>query len=376
MTIATAEFPLYLHKASGHWCKTIRRKRHYFGKDRQAAFERWIKERDDLLAGRTPQKDGKVVTVAEVCNYCLTKKAQRVEDGDLSQRQFNDLKTMAEFLVEHFGRNRSVATITIEDWGALRRKMAKRWAPSGLVSRIGNIRHFFAFGYENDFIDRPMKYGDQFKLPSKKRRRKARAEKGKRLFTAAEIQKLLKHASPHLTAFLLLGINSGSGNADIAKLKHKDIDLTSGWLDCLRPKTHEPRRAKLWKETCDAIREAVENQPVSRRNDTRDLVFLTRLKQPWSNPNTSTCALAQAFRKLANEAGVYEPGKTFYALRHTFETVAADTKEQAAIDWAMGHEDGHIRSAYREEVSDESLERVADYMHEWLFGQKKRKGKK
>ena len=70
----TTKCPLYLHEASGYWCKTVRGKRHYFGKDQAAAVERWHKQKDDLLAGRIPQSDDNAVTIAYACNYLLTLK--------------------------------------------------------------------------------------------------------------------------------------------------------------------------------------------------------------------------------------------------------------------------------------------------------------
>ena len=52
-----AEFPLTAH-ANGQWCKKIRRKLHFFGKwaNADAALQKYLVERDDLQAGRIPQR--------------------------------------------------------------------------------------------------------------------------------------------------------------------------------------------------------------------------------------------------------------------------------------------------------------------------------
>ena len=46
--------PLTLH-ASGQWCKKILGKIHYFGRDYDKVLNRWLDEKDDLLAGRLPR---------------------------------------------------------------------------------------------------------------------------------------------------------------------------------------------------------------------------------------------------------------------------------------------------------------------------------
>ncbi len=49
------DFPLYAH-AGGVWAKKIRGKVHYFGpwNDPNGALDRFLAERDFLLAGKTP----------------------------------------------------------------------------------------------------------------------------------------------------------------------------------------------------------------------------------------------------------------------------------------------------------------------------------
>lgn len=60
-------------------------------------------------------------------------------------------------------------------------------------------------------------------------------------------------------------------------------------------------------------------------------------------------------------------GLGFYALRHTFRTVADESKDQPAVDFAMGHEVPHMSAVYRETIRDVRLRAVTDYVRKWLF---------
>jgi len=51
---------------------------------------------------------------------------------------------------------------------------------------------------------------------------------------------------------LLVAINSGRGNTDVAMMTHSDIE-EDGWVEQARNKTGEYRRFKLWPETLEAI---------------------------------------------------------------------------------------------------------------------------
>ena len=67
-----ADFPLFVHQTD-RWCKKVRQKLHYFGKAStdpkgQAALERWLAEKDELLAGRTPRVKVDGFTVADLAN--------------------------------------------------------------------------------------------------------------------------------------------------------------------------------------------------------------------------------------------------------------------------------------------------------------------
>jgi integrase len=73
-------------------------------------------------------------------------------------------------------------------------------------------------------------------------------------------------------------------------------------------------------------------------------------------------------RKVLQDLGINgRKGLGFYTIRHTFRTVADETKDSVACDAIMGHETPHISSVYRETISDSRLREVADHVRRWLF---------
>jgi hypothetical protein len=67
------------------------------------------------------------------------------------------------------------------------------------------------------------------------------------------------------------------------------------------------------------------------------------------------------------QIGVYRPGLGLYSMRHIFETIGGDSRDQVAVNHVMGHGDSSMASHYRERISDERLRAVSDHVHKWLF---------
>jgi hypothetical protein len=57
-------------------------------------------------------------------------------------------------------------------------------------------------------------------------------------------------------------------------------------------------------------------------------------------------------------------------LRHTFETIGGESRDQPAVDHIMGHapQANDMSAVYREKISDERLRAVVQRVHTWLFG--------
>lgn len=382
------DFPLFPHNST-RWAKVIQGKRYYFGKVAdgwEAALEKYNREKDDLYAGRTPrvQPDGLIVGgPAGLCSRFLTAKRHLVDTRELTPRSFADYYATCERIVRVFGRDRLVIDLAAEDFERLRKDISKTLGAVSLGNEIGRVRVVFKYGYDAGLIDRPVRYGPTFKRPSKKTLRQERHAKGERMFEAPQLRKLIAEAGIPLKAMILLGINCGFGNQDVGTLPVGAVDLKGGWIRFPRPKTAIQRRCPLWPETVAALKKAIDERPFAKDEDDDGLVFLTKYGQPWAKARDVAISQSEGggftvkgnranpvsheTRKLLTKLKLYRPGLGFYALRHSFETVGGESKDQVAVDSIMGHADHSMSAVYRERISDDRLKAVSDHVRHWLL---------
>ena len=363
------DFPLFPH-ATNRWAKKIKGKLHYFGpwRDPDGALEKYLSVRDDLHAGRTPRPDGGV-TVRELLNRFLTSKHRRVATGDLSPRTFPMYRATCGRLDARLG-NRPVEGISPEDFDQLRTVLSQGRGPYALGNEIRHVRMVFKYAYDAGLIDRPVNFGPHFTLPTKRLMRLARAATGLRMLEADELRSVLASSSGVLEAMILLGVNCGFGQTDIANLTLSSIDLNEGWIEHPRPKTGVHRRCPLWPETVKAVRIAIDNRPQAVEASDNSLAFLTARGLRWVRPGIRGAyadSIGPAFSRLLTDLGLKREKLSFYALRHTFETIAGESKDQVAVNAVMGHADTSMAATYRERISDERLQDVVGVVRAWLW---------
>lgn len=389
------DFPLTAHP-SGQWCKKIRGRLHYFGvwADPDAALASYDRQKEDLHSGRKPREaPAEGTTVIDVCNAFLKCKKDLLDDGELSIHTWAKYKAAKNEVIAAFGMSRLASDLGADDFADLRKRMAKRWGFYRLGDMIQHVRSIFNHAHDPDvaLLPKPTRFGKGFKRPSRKTIKKYRGQQKPKLFTASEVRRMIDAAAtPSMRAMLFLGINAGFGNSDCANLPAWAVDLNTGIIDFPRPKTGEPRRCALWPETVEAIKEALAARPEPKapakgpapkgEKDAEDakraekefqtrcgLVFLTRGGNSWA-ATEKVRPISKEAAKLLKALGINgRKGLGFYTLRHTFRTVADETKDQPAIFYIMGHEIPDMSSMYREKISDARLRAVSDYVRQWLF---------
>lgn len=378
-------FPLFAHR-SGQWARKYQGRFYYFGSwrtdpDGTEALKRYNREWSYLKEGRTPPPvdTGDGLTLRRLCNVFLTSKRNKLDSGELSGHTFSGYHTSCERMLDYFGKNRRVDDLRPDDFEGYRKKLAGMLGVVALKNEINRCRIVLKYAFDQRLIDRPVAYGQSFDKPSARMIRRARNEAGPKLFEADELRRILKttESDPVLRAMTLLAINGGLGNTDVANLPQTAIDFDGGWLDYPRPKTEIRRRIPLWPETIAALQLALRMRPAAKDPADADMVFLTvqgnryvrtipskTTKDKYVTRNTVAARFGAVLKKLGING---RKGLGFYTCRHSFETVAGESRDQVAVDSIMGHCDPSMAATYRERISDERLRAVVDVVHTWLF---------
>ena len=366
------DFPLFPH-ATKRWAKKIRGKLHYFGpwSEPDAALNKYLDQRDDLHAGRVPRVSGETLTVRDLCNRFLTVKEQQRDSGDITGITFADYLRTCAAIVNSFGKTRLVDDLAADDFESLRSSLAKQYGPHRLGNTVQRIRSVFKYSYDAGLIDKPVRFGPAFKRPSARLHRLHRQKNGARMFAPADLRKIIETADQPLKSMILLGINCGFGNNDCGTLPLSALDLKTGWVNYPRPKTAIERRCPLWPETVATVKDAITKRPTPKLLEQASLVFITKYGAAWAK-KTEDNPITKEMRKLLDELMLYRRGMGFYALRHTFETIAGECRDQVAVNHIMGHADASMAGAYREHISDARLRDAVNVVRAWLFPKKKR----
>lgn len=365
------DFPLFPHQ-SNRWAKKVRGHLHYFGKivpddiDGQQALVRWLEQKDDLLAGRKPRAKCTGLTVSDLCNLWLEFKDKRVRNGELSHRTLEQYKSLCRIIIDTFGRERSAADPGPEDFAKLREVFTSRWGAGAVSVGVIVVRSLWRWAYDDGKLVKPQQFGAAFSKPGAKAVRQEKLSKGARMFTPEQVQALLEHASVNMRCMILLGIQAGIGNTDLALIPLGAADLDGGWLELPRAKTAIMRRIPLWGETVAALREVIAHRPEPQR-DATGLLFVTSKGNTYLG-NRRGNPVWKEFSRAATAAGV--EGRTFYDCRRTFATVADNAKDPVAVSHIMGHapKSGDMAAVYRQAVPDDRLVAVTNVVRTWLFG--------
>ena len=347
-------FPLTAHP-NGRWCKKIKGKIHYFGHwaDWKAALKLYEKFVGDGGAVPTTR------TLKYLCDAFLTSREEDVESGELKRATWGEYQRSCVRMVEILGRKTPIDDLNPTHFITLRQELAKQIDnPTTLAGHVRKLRTVLNWAYDAGLVDKPLRYRQALKKPPKRAIRKNRNEMPAKLFSAAEIHGLLSKVQGYMVPGILLAINCGVGNRDLADMEWSHID--GEYIDYPRPKTEIPRRAWMWPETRKAL--------AQWRAEAPDSIYVAcgERGQKIGTGESNNTPVSHLFRGYLADLNIETNGRGFYALRHTYRTIADACGDQPAINWSMGHSDGHISSEYRETIGDDRLKAVAKCVKKWL----------
>lgn len=391
--------------ANNQWVKKIRGRTYSFGviwsiasgqrdpgsvaANAEVALKRYQTEGPSLHAGLprdNVRRDG--VTIGEMCGLYLQSRKADCDLGKLSPLSFKNYASTCKLLIATFGMKRPVEALKPIDFAKLLRSAP--FGPSRLQAFVVWVKQVFAWAYDAEVIERPPKFGKAFKGSNPKERRQLRRKAGKNMLRPDQIRSLLGLASAQMRAMIMLAINGGLGNTDLARLPIAELDLDGAMLDFPRIKTSIERRVPLWPETVQSLREAIAVRPAPLDPDHAGLVFLTAQGRPWVRQSFQggIDALGAEFQKLLVEIGAKKPKRKtdpakklqrgagrrninmpigFYTLKRTFRTIADQVKDQHAAFLVTGHVIPGMAGVYVQEIELSRLKAVTDHVRAWLF---------
>jgi len=378
---------------NGYWCKRIRVEGDekytdfYFGSADIIPYEeaaaRYYFELPFLKTGMPvpdPNQDDDVKTVGDLTKAFMESKRHALETGQLSEETLEDYDMLCELIVDIFGHSRPLTTLQIIDFERLRHKVevgkkGQVVSPNSINRNLGSIRTIFKFATDdNRLIDRNFPLQTALKMVPKRTLRKHRDDQPDRLLTRDEILAIIQRNTNQtyskyrsaimFRAMVLLGINGGYNNSDVAKLELERVKPEPPEIfEYRRRKTWYERATPLWPETREAISEYMEIRPAC---PSKQLFVSSRGNDFLGIDRKSQITNLFNYRfKLVNK---WEPGKNFGALRTTFANIGKEVGDDVALKALMGHDDGStLYTSYAIGQYVPRLLKITDHVHQWLF---------
>lgn len=385
------DFPLFAH-GCGQWAKKIRGKMRYFGPwgDPKGAQERLRAFIADDAAGRVAIPVNNDQPFRNVVDAYITARHEHLKAGKITLRHYADMARVTKILAGQIDLTRPVNAIGPADWTAVHRHLMGRHGSSTVTRTVTILRGLVKWAVAMGMIDAgAMRFGPDFKIVPAAVLQRAQAARGDRLYSVEQVGMMIEAATQPLKTMVLLAINGGMGNTDLATLKIRELNLAGGFYDSARHKTGVRRRFPLWPETLAGLKEVIANRPAATDPANQDLVFITAFGAPFVTATAVTKGdvvvgakgkdtVGFLFNQLLLGLGLRQPsprnakvglsdGRGFYTLRRLHRTLADDLKDETAAGLIMGHAKPGIEKHYVLAVPDERLKAITAHIHSKIF---------
>lgn len=348
------DYPLYAH-SNGQWAKKIRGKTVFFGQ-----WSKWREALERYEATKDTAGIPETFDLMDLVELFLDAKQKQVESGELKPDTWKEYDRVCAKMLAILGSQTPVDSLNAGHFIYLREELAKTIThPVTLKNTVVKLRVLFAWAYEAEHCDKPLRYRAALKRPPKRLLREARNNASAKLFSREELKLMLDGASGWMKPAIYLGINCGLGNRDLCELPWSAIG--GRWLDFPRIKNQIARRCYLWPETVQAL------ESWRREQGECEWVVTGRSGQQLGQGESASTPVAHRLGGLLESLKIQSDRRGFYTLRHTYRTIADATKDQVAVRYTMGHADHSIDDSYREAIDDSRLIAVAAHVRSWLL---------
>lgn len=314
------------------------------------------------------RKDGDIATLT--AEY-LAERRLAVMAGQLDHSSYaSDKYRLSAFQVfcEKRGATELSTVVSAENLDAYRSRALKalakgRLAPASVKHALRTVKALLIWAYDKEKLEnlpRTLNKYAQVTLPAP----------SPQFFTDLEVRQLYEAGTDEMKLYILLGLNCGYTQKDIAKLEHSHIDWQKGMIVRARSKTRQPQEHKLWPQTCDLLRQ------LATVPKTSQLALLTEGGQPLvrlsireDGTPSRTDAIGHAFNVLKeklNQARKEREPKIslpFKCFRKTgADRIAKHYQDKPfLVDLYLAHASSGMRKHYAKQHYDE-LHKATDWL--------------
>ena len=213
------KFPLTLH-STGQYCKKIKGKIYYFGKDKKQALERYLEQAAFLHNGKAKmfKTTNGDMTLKSLCNIYLQHQQAKATSAEITFRHYADQISCLKKFVSFIGQHRKISEISSLDLQNYKRKLKRIYNSAHRINlHISIMKAMFHWARKNNVLD----YIPNIDAVSSVKI----IHKQRHVFTSEQIYRLFDFADVQMNAMIWLELNCGFGCTDCAELKWSDLDL-------------------------------------------------------------------------------------------------------------------------------------------------------
>jgi integrase len=325
-------------------------------------------ERMERIPGTVPSR-----TVEGNVRRFLERKQQQAERGERSHGRFDALRVALEALVVFIGGRKPIENINAQLLsnyrdhleGRIGQSFSHRYAKDHLQA----VKQFVRWCWEQELIDLPrILESRDFAI--------AVPEKRVEVFTQNEVKRLLDGSNDTTKLYLLLMLNCGMQQKDIADLGQDEVDWKAGRITRKRSKTGNHKNVPevsylLWNETFRLLKGHRSNDPklaLTNRNGTplkTEEIINGKVKKI----DNIRSAFNRVVRKLADKNKTTDPVAIEKPLKILRKTAASKLAEHEAYGRFAQHFLGHAPSTVADRHYIKPNENQFDDALRWLGGQ-------